>query len=240
MSASATELPGQPKDSLGPEVGGPSEHAGHGHSARSETSTNREKQTLRAGDTDHDVKEAVPGFAPDDLDDGRALYSPRSRWTRPAKIQIAAESLYLLTVLATTTWVSLALLSPSPTLSQSSNAYLSYAVSALVGGGLGGSLFAIKWLYHVVAKGLWNADRLLWRIFTPLVSGATALSISLFVVSGILIFIDTSVMTSPPALLSTAVLIGYFSDNAIAALAGLAERIFGPPSGHRTRNMPER
>src|SRR3546814_6990402 len=34
-------------------------------------------------------------------------------------------------------------------------------------GVLGGTLFGLKYLYKVVARGWWNEDRELWRFFSP-------------------------------------------------------------------------
>lgn len=35
-------------------------------------------------------------------------------------------------------------------------------------GGLGGTVFSIKWLIHSVAKRKWHLDRRYWRLFVPL------------------------------------------------------------------------
>ena len=42
-------------------------------------------------------------------------------------------------------------------------------------GSVGGTIFAIKWLVHSVANGLWHQDRFLWRVFVPLTGGIYAL-----------------------------------------------------------------
>jgi hypothetical protein len=185
----------------------------------------------------HDEEEPLPGFAPDDLDDGRQLFSPKSRWSWQAKLQIGLESAYLFALLAGASWYALTLLTQLENTPAVLGVSYSPGLVALTGGVLGGTLFALKWHYHVVAKGMWHSDRLIWRIFTPLISGVVSLTIAMFVISGVLMIIDRDTMTEAPALLSVGVLIGYFSDNAIAALATLAERIFGPPSSHRGRNI---
>src|SRR3546814_6444101 len=44
-------------------------------------------------------------------------------------------------------------------------------------GVLGGTLFGLKYLYKVVARGWWNEDRELWRFFSPLLAGGLAFAV---------------------------------------------------------------
>jgi hypothetical protein len=98
---------------------------------------------------------------------------------------------------------------------------------ALLGGVLGGTLFSIKWLYHVVAKNLWNIDRRLWRLFTPYLSGALALAFVVLMGSGLLVIFDQKALASVWVCFGLSFLVGYFSDNATAKLSEVARTLFG-------------
>ncbi len=108
-----------------------------------------------------------------------------------------------------------------------------YAYSVL-GGILGGAIFDLKWLYHSVAHGKWNRDRRLWRLFTPIISGGLAFGVMLLATAGLLPLVDTDALKQPPAAMGLAFLVGYFSDNTIAAMARLASRLFGEHHSRRT------
>jgi hypothetical protein len=98
---------------------------------------------------------------------------------------------------------------------------------AWIGGMLGGTLFAIKWLYHVVARELWNLDRRLWRLFTPHISGGLAFAVVALVSSGMMKIFDARAMHTPSVVVGMAFLVGYFSDNAVAKLTEIADTLFG-------------
>ena len=92
---------------------------------------------------------------------------------------------------------------------------------------LGGCCFGLKWMYHSVAKSIWNADRRLWRFLTPLLSGVVALFTLLLVASGLLQIFDKDVVQRPAAVLAFGFLVGYFSDRALAKMAELADTLLG-------------
>jgi hypothetical protein len=98
---------------------------------------------------------------------------------------------------------------------------------AWTSGSLGGVLFDVKWLYHVVARGLWHQDRRLWRIFTPHISGALSFFVLALVASGGLRIFDSKATNSLSLVIGLGFLVGYFSDSAIAKLSDLAETLFG-------------
>lgn len=108
--------------------------------------------------------------------------------------------------------------------------FSTYSYAAL-GGLLGGVLFALKWLYHSVAKGTWNRDRRLWRVFAPLISSGLSFAVLSLGIAGLIPLVDEAQLRRPSTIVGTSFLVGYFSDNAIAALAELAKRLFGsqPP-----------
>ena len=172
-------------------------------------------------------------FAPIDLTDGRELGDPRTRWGLRAWTQISLEAAYLAIILGA---VPLTLLlswseqwkSDLGLTDAQHEVFVAYMV-AWLSGLVGGAAFSMKWLYHTVAKGSWSHDRLLWRLFTPLISATLAFAFAAFIRSGILTILDSRQMSKPAAIAAVSFLVGYFSDNAIAALVRVAERIFGPP-----------
>ena len=105
-----------------------------------------------------------------------------------------------------------------------------------IGGMLGGTLFGIKYLYKVVARGRWNLDRRLWRIFSPFISGGLALAIGTLIDSGIF----GVAVKSPTAssYLSLGFISGYFADNALAKMQELAETLFGTPGKEKSQRKP--
>lgn len=141
---------------------------------------------------------------------------------------IYGEAAYLLFVLAADLFLLATLFcGPTPQWCVSrlgQEATLRYLVAGL-GGVLGGTLFAMKWLYHTVAKQLWHRDRLLWRLFTPIISGGLAfVTIAMF--SSLKLF-DAELVRRPPGALSVAFLVGFFSDSALAKMAEIAEVVLG-------------
>ncbi len=96
-----------------------------------------------------------------------------------------------------------------------------------LGGFLGGVLFSIKYLYKVVARGYWNVDRRLWRIFSPFLSGGLALVVGALIDSGVL-GLTTKIATGA-AYFSYGFITGYFADRAIDKMQEVAETIFGAP-----------
>jgi hypothetical protein len=95
-------------------------------------------------------------------------------------------------------------------------------------GSVGSTVFAIKWLFHSVANGLWHQDRLLWRIFVPLTGGVYALVILALFRQGIgLRPLSGGIGSDPMETLALAFLIGYFADGVSGLLTNIANAIFG-------------
>ena len=175
--------------------------------------------------------ETVPGFAPDDPTDGREPLDWRSKYPSEAQRAIKLEALYLsaLLILVPGAMVLLWLDYPKAWLRLSDEKYdpiLKYAL-AWSGGVLGGTLFAIKWLYHVVARQSWHLDRRLWRLFTPHISGGLAFAMLALISSGMLRVFDSQASQSRSLVVAIAFLVGYFSDSAAAKLSEIAETLFG-------------
>lgn len=97
---------------------------------------------------------------------------------------------------------------------------------AFWGGTLGGTLYAVKWLVHSVAKNSWNLDRKLWRIFTPFLSGSLAFIVILLINSSLFKGNDFSSLNIHKSY-GIGFLVGYFSDNAIGKLTEIAQVFFG-------------
>ena len=171
-------------------------------------------------------------FAPSDLTDDRRENEWRSRYSaRRAVIQIVAESVYLGTLIVATA-AALILIwrgTPQSWLDVDSARYDTFRIYsfAWVSGTLGGTLFAVKWLYHSVGKGFWNADRLAWRLFTPHLSGGFSFGLLALATSGIFEILNRELLRSSPAVVGTGFLLGYFSDFTVARLYKVAEHMLG-------------
>ncbi len=174
--------------------------------------------------------------------DHRAVGDWASRYARSAWIQIAIELGYLGIVLlscaAVLVWIGYEV---GPPASLDARAISFFGIqfeyprdrtfllwlSVGLSGVVGGSCFALKWLYHSVAKGEWNRDRILWRIIVPPLSGTVAVFVSMMAASGAIALIDSRFFSGFYGAIGAGWLIGYFSDNALAALQKLAHRWFG-------------
>jgi hypothetical protein len=187
--------------------------------------------------------ERVPGFGPSDPTDSRPLWDWKSRYPADAAKEIRREAVYLGVLLSLVPWLLLAFFCRFPRVAwthldaPSQDAMRRYG-AAWISGMLGGTLFALKWLYHVVARGLWNLDRRLWRLFTPHISGGLAFAVTALVASGILRIFDTKAMHSISVVVSLAFLVGYFSDSAVAKLTEISDTLFGT-SRSKEKHIPE-
>jgi hypothetical protein len=174
----------------------------------------------------------ISGFGTSDRTDNRKLLEWRSRYPAEASRGINLEAIYLGLLLLLTPWLLLAFLCRSPelvwkTLNPCHQEAVSSYGMAWIGGMLGGTLFTIKWLYHVVAKGLWNLDRRLWRFFTPHISGGLAFAVIALISSGFMRIFDTKAVNSHSVVIGLSFLVGYFSDSAVAKLSEIANTLFG-------------
>lgn len=163
-----------------------------------------------------------------DLTDGRDKGVWKSRYEKEAVVAINWEKKYLLITFT----VSFLLAILFGFLFKECECFLDkfndleIYIFAFLGGLLGGTVFSIKWLIHCVAKDLWNIDRRLWRIFTPLLSSAVALIIVILVNNSFLHIENSDHFTISKGY-SIGFLAGYFSDNAIGKLTEVAHVLFG-------------
>ncbi len=174
-----------------------------------------------------------PEFAPANPTDGRQLLEWQSNYSDPAARRgIRGEACYLgilffgAPLLVLTLWLEY----PKQWLHLTDEKYRTLFLYGLawVGGTFGGTMFAIKWLYHSVAKQIWHIDRRLWRVFTPHISGGLSCAVIALISSGLLRVFDPHAAESPSLVFGLAFLVGYFSDSTIAKLAEVAGTLFGP------------
>lgn len=123
-------------------------------------------------------------------------------------------------------------------ISRAQSQTLSVYGGAWVGGTLGGCVFSIKWYYHSIARGKWHLGRRAWRFFTPLVSGALAFATASLFISGVLPVFDERITQNAGAVVALSFVVGYFSDNTVAALAATADRVLGTKTN--LRDEPDR
>jgi hypothetical protein len=173
-----------------------------------------------------------------ELTDGRQPGHFVSRYPWGAWFQIGLEFIFLVMVMAA---VSISLLTigkvvgARPTAPQDIALGLQYPrdrnfliwVSIALSGSAGGTAFALKWLYHSVAKWTWNRDRILWRFIVPVLSGVFAVFVAFMVSAEIVPFLNAKAFDNFYRALGAGFLFGYFSDNVLAALQNLAAKWFG-------------
>jgi hypothetical protein len=174
-----------------------------------------------------------------DLDDGRGVGDWVSRYPKSAWFQIVPEFALLTVYLVFPGYLlAEAIIEPSAENIRSGYIYSSIFnshvsddnakwIALTLSGFIGGAVFDLKWLYHSVAKGIWNRDRCLWRIIVPFNSAMVSLFTGFLFKSGIIPFLDNKSFDDPFTLLGFGFVFGYFSDNILAALQNLARRIFG-------------
>lgn len=101
------------------------------------------------------------------------------------------------------------------------------AITVTLSGVAGGAAFALKWLYHSVAKWSWNRDRILWRLIVPFLSGSLAFFVSTMISADLISVFNSGFFQNFYGALGGGFFIGYFSDNVLAALQNLAVKWFG-------------
>ena len=184
----------------------------------------------------------APGFAPNEPTDERIIGDWETRYPREARNAIRVEAVFVSICLLVSLIATLAIAIESATfvVPFEHNAWLALSpyLFAYVGGLLGGTLFTMKWLYHTVAKGIWNRDRRLWRLFTPFLSGGASLAVILLCASGALPFFGPQLVRTNAGALGLSIVLGYFSDRAFSALERFAEGGFGMKAKVTGRDKP--
>ena len=174
-----------------------------------------------------------------DYDDRREHGDWKSRYTRPAWFRIVMEFVLLFAYLIGASYLLIdAVVEKPEELSKQGFVYLSPLgvsisnevakwMALAMAGFIGGTVVDLKWLYHSVAKGLWNQDRCLWRIIVPFNSAAISLFTGFLFASGSIPFLQNESFEDLYTLLGFGFVFGYFSDNILAALQNLARQVFG-------------
>lgn len=187
---------------------------------------------------DDPIEDPPVPFAPGEPTDGRAEGDFKSRYGRPEWIQIGIESLYLLIAFVVSAlvllWAGPSVATPisADILDETEWRHARPFTLAFFGGALGGTLFALKWLYHSVAKGIWNHDRILWRLFAPLLSAGAATTFVILSTSGVLPFFGRELAGSPAGATGIGLLVGFFSDRAFSMFENTIQSLFGSPKSH--------
>lgn len=169
--------------------------------------------------------------------DGKDPYEWESKWPPMAKFGIHRDALLVGGIFFGTlagiflTWHGLSFEIMSYGCHGCSKATFNKYSYFFFGGMLGGTLFGLKYLYMVVARGYWTEDRWLWRVSTPFLSGGLALAFGAMLDSGI--FGLSVAAKSNPSYLSIGFITGYFADSAIAKMQEIADTVFGKPSRHQ-------
>lgn len=164
-------------------------------------------------------------------DDHRKVGNWESRWSSDARTHIIIDAVYV-GVIFVLTLVALFLTWRGTTYELlvgecakcSPEKFDQYAFF-FIGGVFGGTMFGIKYLYKVVARGYWNIDRRLWRIFSPFLAGGSALAIGALLDSGLLGL--TATTSSGSFYFSLGFISGYFADSALAKMQEIADTVFG-------------
>ncbi len=163
--------------------------------------------------------------------DNRAVGDWKSKYDEAARCEIRIDAIYvgiifIVTLLALLfTWrgstYSFFVGSCTTCAPEKFNQYAFF----FLGGILGGTMFGLKYLYQVVARGLWNIDRRLWRIFSPFLSGGAAIAIGGLLDSGLL---GLSIKSSTTSFyFSMGFISGYFADKALGKMQEIADTVFG-------------
>ncbi|WP_136055937.1 hypothetical protein [Microbacterium sp. K24] len=168
------------------------------------------------------VGEEATSFAPAAPTDGRSEGDWQTKYEPAARKSIQFEGFLIWTYLVLALALIVAVVTQTHLhfipLPRHATAALAPYFLAFLGGFLGGTLFSMKWLYHTVARNIWNRDRRLWRVSTPLLAAGAALTIILLCASGVLPFFGPELVRSPAGALGLSIVFGYFSDRAFSTL----------------------
>jgi hypothetical protein len=178
-----------------------------------------------------ELSDEEPGFAPHNPTDGREKGDWKTKYPPEAHIRIRTEAIYLALIFVFCPILSFLIFTDFTDYWRIDPVIKKYAYGWL-GGTFGGVIFGIKWLYHSVAKNVWNIDRRLWRIFTPHLSGGFAFAFIVLISSGIFNIFSPEAVERPSTVFGLGFLVGYFSDSAVGKLTEVANTIFGATEKH--------
>lgn len=183
---------------------------------------------------------ASPPSGDKHLTDNRAPGDWRSRYSRAAWVQIVAELAYLTVglLLALSFLYQIAVSAHAvngpglwPQAFKGASRHTLALGAVAIGGACGGFAFALKWLYHSVARGWWNRDRIVWRFVVPLLSATLALFTALMIGSGLIPVFSARITEGPRIGAAYGFFVGFFSDNLLARLQRFADQTLGTSPG---------
>lgn len=195
-------------------------------------SDNGDKQSTATSNLGKDERNNTNDSSKDEINhDGRKSGEWKSRWSSEAIRHIRIDAIYVGFVLLII-MISLFLVWRGTAFNFLAGDCTSCNIKRFnqfalfyLGGMLGGFMFGIKYLYKVVARGFWNIDRRLWRVFTPFLSGILSFTIGALIDSGML---GLSLKASSSTFyLSLGFISGYFADSALAKMQEIANTVFG-------------
>ncbi len=183
---------------------------------------------------------ASPPSGDKHLTDNRSPGEWRSRYPRTAWVQIVGELAYLTVglLLALSLLYQIAVSAHAvngpvlwPRAFEGTSRHTLSLGAVAVGGACGGFAFALKWLYHSVARSWWNRDRIVWRLVVPLLSATLALFTALMIGSGLIPIFSTRITEGPRIGAAYGFFVGFFSDNLLARLQRFADQTLGTSPG---------
>jgi hypothetical protein len=158
------------------------------------------------------------------MDDKKTAAQPvdwATKYPVKANLLIGLEAIYLLIVIVFCAFMLFLIYT-----TEDKNT-LHYILSAWVAGMLGGALYAVKWLYSSVKDAVWLEDMWIWRVLTPVTSGALGFAMILIVYSEIFSFLKPESVSSFEGSFVIGFLTGYVSDAAVKKMKEMAETLFG-------------
>lgn len=203
-----------------------------------------EKKPVHAGNHEEQKDAQQPNETPpapyDHINtDNRNIGEWKSKYDNDARSEIRIDAIYvgsvfILTLLALVlTWKGSIYHFLADGCTDCSQEKFNQYAFFFLGGVLGGTMFGLKYLYQVVARGLWNIDRRLWRIFSPFLSGGAAVAIGGLFDSGLL---GLSIKSSTTSFyFSMGFISGYFADKALGKMQEIADTVFGSPQSSQKK-----
>ena len=196
-----------------------------------------DSEEYQHSDSSEKIRKVDPQFSPEDLTDGREKGNWKTRYPdKQAQGKIRCEAIYLVSLLIICFIIFFLLIcnifQGLFTFSEPDSPLFIGYLGSFLAGLIGGALYDLKWLIHVVGKGDWNEDRRLWRYITPISSGILGVFVIITIGSGLFGLFNTSIMENSILVFALAFLSGYFSDYIVGRLQDLFASIFGPDHMH--------
>ncbi|WP_369927214.1 hypothetical protein [Xanthomonas sp. NCPPB 2632] len=167
-------------------------------------------------------------------DDERKRFDWISRYPEKARKKIRHEAYYVLGMLVLSfaclleTWRGDVFWLLSYGCNECHSAIFNRYAYVFFAGMMGGTLFGLKYLYKVVARGWWNSDRGLWRYSSPWLAAGLAFATGALAHAGLFGF-DVNHSRGGASFVSLGFIAGYFADSASRKMQEIADILFGRP-----------